>query len=145
MKTIIADTGFWIGLFMERDAYHKSAMDYYNNNSTTTRFLFPWPTMFETLRTQFVRDYSAIKRLEKELKQLNVIKYGDRKIRDKALNEMFELNLRHGYKLSLTDSVIRETIKLSKSNIKGLITINKSDFVDICSKLKVDILELDKA
>jgi aryl carrier-like protein len=97
--------------------------------------------MYETLRTSFVRDYNAVKRLEKELQNENLIKYGEKNIRNLALLEMFKFNLKYGLSLSLTDCIIREIIKSGRSNIKGLLTSNKKDFIDVCQSCKVEILD----
>jgi hypothetical protein len=142
MKTVIADTCFWIGLFIDNDMFHRYSTEYYISNIDAIRLIFPWPSMYETLRTQFVRNYNAVARLEKEMKRTNIVKYGDRSIKNKALEEMFKLNLYHGYKLSLTDTLIREIIKSGRSNISGLITSNRSDFIDICQLYKVDLIEM---
>jgi predicted nucleic acid-binding protein len=141
-KIIIGDTSFWIGLFIQGDGYHNSSKEIYDLNCDTSTFLVPWPTMYETLRTHFVRNYNAVKRFEKELKRISFIKYGDRKIREKALEEVFETNGTH---LSLTDAVIREIIRSGKTNINSIITSNKKDFIDVCQKFKVDIHELSLA
>lgn len=141
MKTYIADTSFWIGLCYDNDAYRHDSIKLYENIQDNSKIILPWPSMYETLRTKFVRNYNALKRFEKELKRTNVIKYGDRQIRNSALTELFEMNLRHGRQLSLTDCMIRQII-CNGTKLNGLITSNKSDFLEICAPRRVEIYEL---
>ena len=138
-KLLIGDTSFWIGLFIINDQYHDSSKEVYEKNVDTSRFLIPWPTMYETLRTSFVRNYNAVARLEKEFKKPIFIKYGDRKIRNQALQEVFD---RNGSNLSLTDAMIREIIKSGKTRVNSVITSNKGDFIDVCKNYKVGLHEL---
>lgn len=138
-KILIGDTSFWIGLFIQNDQYHQSSIEVYDKNIDTSTFLIPWPTMYETLRTSFVRNYNAVARLEKEFKNPSFIKYGDRKIRNNALQEVFDKN---GSSLSLTDAMIREIVKSGKTKINSIITSNKKDFIDVCKYYKVGIHEL---
>jgi predicted nucleic acid-binding protein len=139
-KLLIGDTSFWIGLFFVKDQYHDSSKEIYEKSVDNSQFLIPWPTMYETLRTKFVRNYNAVARLENEFKKPIFIKYGDRVIRNRALQEVFDQN---GTNLSLTDAIIREIIKSGKTRINSVITSNKKDFIDVCHRFKVGLHELD--
>ena len=65
MKLILADTGFWIGLFLDFDPHHKHCLELYENVAPGVKFIMPWPTFAESLRSQFSGNYNGVKRFEK--------------------------------------------------------------------------------
>ena len=53
-KNLLLDSGFWYAFYDARDQYHEEAthfteyLEFYN-------LLIPWPSLYETLDTRFVR------------------------------------------------------------------------------------------
>ena len=59
---ILVDTGFWFAVFNNKDCYKERAdallMQYFD--TPAYEILVPFPTMYELLRTKFVKNKSAL-------------------------------------------------------------------------------------
>lgn len=139
MEYALIDTGVWYGVFDNRDQRYKEAnkkteyFDYF-------RLVLPWPTVYETLRTRFVKNKAALQQFEKFLKAPNIIYLDDTKYRDDAFDLSLESSLRRGRALSMVDCLLRLVIDDPNVKINYLLTFNPGDFVDTCRKNRVEIL-----
>lgn len=106
--------------------------------------IVPWPTIYETLRTQFVKNRSALVRFEQEIRSSRVVLLDDTPYREDA----FALSLREsvrGRHLSMVDCMIRLVIEDVSIRIDRLATYNAKDFVDLCAKRRIMLWPVDAA
>lgn len=139
MKYALADTGVWYGIFDSRDQRYTEAQskteffDFF-------RIVIPWPTIYETLRTRFVRNQFALQRFEIFLKTRHIVYLDDDIYRNEAFDLAIESSLRRGRPLSMTDCLLRLIIDDPNAKINYLLTFNQPDFIDLCEKNRVEIL-----
>jgi predicted nucleic acid-binding protein len=140
MEYALADTGVWYGIFDARDQRYneaKSKIEFFD----FFRIVIPWPTVYETLRTRFVRNRFALQQFEKFLKTHHGIVYLDDDIyRNDAFDLSIESSLRRGRPLSMVDCLLRLIIGDQNAKINYLLTFNQPDFIDLCKKNHVEIL-----
>ena len=136
---ILVDTGFWYAIFDKEDVYHKISTDIYNKyfNKIEYDILIPFPTMYELLRTKFIKNKLVLSRISDMLKNNKLIKVYDDEYRNQALLLTLEEPKRN---ISLVDNIIRLMLDDTKISAKGIITFNVGDFQDICRKKQVQIL-----
>jgi predicted nucleic acid-binding protein len=139
IKTVIVDTGYWLALFDARDPLHKQAYTKVCYIESLT-VLFPWPTLYETLRTKFVKNQPGINALDRVLKQRNVHIIDDIPYRVDALEETLIKAHRSKRNISLCDMTIRLMIEDVNLRINFILTFNEKDFSDVCRSKKVQIL-----
>lgn len=141
MEKALIDTGVWYGVFDNRDArYIKEETKEKSEYFDLLEIILPWPTIYETLRTRFVKNKPALQQFEKFLKAPNVIFLDDTEYRDYALDISLETSLRRGRPLSMVDCLLRLIIEDTNVKIKYLMTFNTRDFEDVCKKNRVEIL-----
>lgn len=129
-KTVLIDTGFWFAIYNRGDQYHKNATSIYQNIQNS-QILIPWPTLYEVLNTQFIKDPIVINNFEKLLKKQNVIRLDDSKYKEAALEDIFFKAGSKDWKISLVDSVIRQMLSDVDVKIEYFVTFNEKDFSDI--------------
>jgi predicted nucleic acid-binding protein len=137
--TALADTGFWIALFDARDAQHKTVGGQEELFELLT-LIVPWPTLYETLRTRFVRRSDWVGRLDRILKRPNVEFVDDTHFREEAYALTVEYSTRLRRFISMVDMMCRLLIEDSKIRIDYLLTTNPEDFADLCGKYQITIL-----
>ncbi len=135
------DTGFWFAMFDPRDQYYSEIQEK-ADLLETARILLPWPTLYETLRTKFVKNGKALNRFELFLKRPNIGYLDDIPYREAALELSFDASLRKepSRPLSMVDCLIRLIIEDANIKVDYLATFNESDFIDVCDKYRVEIL-----
>lgn len=136
-KKILLDSGFWYALFDERDKYHnqvQSALD----GLTFHTWLLPWPTLYETLNTRFVRRATWMLSFQSLLNKTSVYRLDDISYREIALGNLFLAEQKREF--SLVDLVIREMLKDERLEINALLTFNPGDFFDLCQKRRIELL-----
>ena len=136
-KNIILDSGYWFALYEERDQYHEDALlisEYLEPHN----IVVPWPTLYETLNTRFVRRGQWLTSFEAILTHKNTVQIPDGKYKDTAIESIF-LQTKSHKKFSLVDLVIREILLDVEININAIVTFNVSDFEDICWKKNIEI------
>ncbi len=152
MSAICADSGFWIGLYDERDQFHIAAVNHYRNyfGNRPNKLLIPWPTTYEFISSRMTegpRGKAKISALERDWKTLEsksqLVFLSDEAFRELAIRECFDECARpqSQYRgLSLVDRVIR--LMLTDVNLRwdALITFNLRDFADICTRLRRPII-----
>lgn len=139
MNRVIIDTGYWRAIYDSHDDYHKISVDISERiiNSREYRLVIPFPTMYELLRTEFVKRKSALQNIDyiiKDVSRVDLIY--DERYRDKAYSEMI-MTKRN---LSFVDCIVRAMLDDANLNIKGLITFNNGDFDDICRKKRIELI-----
>ena len=53
-KNVVADTGYWFALFKQDDDHHDRALEI-EKDIEHLNILIPWPTLYETINTKFVK------------------------------------------------------------------------------------------
>ncbi|PID48588.1 MAG: hypothetical protein CR991_10980 [Proteobacteria bacterium] len=137
-KKIIIDTGFWIGFFEERDPHHKKAL-LISEQLHLYEWVIPWPSLYETLNTRFVRRKNWLISFEKMINKENTVQLSDDKYKETIMRSLFIQTKSHE-KFSLVDLVIREMLLDVNVNINAITTFNSRDFQDICCKRNIEIL-----
>lgn len=139
MEYALADTGVWYGVFDDRDQWYREALkkaEYFEY----VQIVIPWPTLYETLRTTFVKNVRALQQFELFLKSPNVLFLDDTSYRDKAFDLSLDSSLRRKRPLSMVDCLLRLLIDDPTIKIDYLFTFNACDFIDTCQKNRVEIL-----
>jgi predicted nucleic acid-binding protein len=136
-KTVLTDTGFWYAFYDARDPYHKQAEGKGDLLETST-VLLPWPCLYETINTRFVKNTMAVRRFEALLRQGHAIRLPDEPYRELALEAVMTTVASRS--MALVDMVIR--IILDDINVRkhGLLTFNQRDFSDLCRKHQIEML-----
>jgi predicted nucleic acid-binding protein len=135
----LADTGLWYAMFDRRDQHHSVAKE---KAEVLELFhvVLPWPTLYETLRTRFVRNSIALGQFERFLKRPNVTYLDDSSFREAAFEIALESSLRQGRPLSMVDCLIRLLLEDVNTRISYLATLNERDFADVCRKKGIEII-----
>jgi len=139
MRYALVDTGVWYAMFDPRDPY---AGDIGKKAEILTRcqVVVPWPTMYETLRTGFVNNGLALRRLQDYRKSPRVEYCDDDSYRRQALELSFSSALRDRRPLSMVDCLIRLIMDDTNVNIALLATFNARDFVDVCRRRRIELV-----
>lgn len=140
MPSILVDTGIWYafcdagdGLLSDRDVqilYDKIKLH---------EILLPWPVVYETLRTRFVRNKIALEKFEREIKSANVVFLDDSQYRNDALALSLDSSLRENRPLSFVDCLIRLLVDDLNLRITYLATLNARDFSDVCRRRNIEL------
>ncbi|MBF0509705.1 MAG: hypothetical protein HQK57_12375 [Deltaproteobacteria bacterium] len=135
---VIVDTGFWIALFDPRDRRHDEAVVKKSVLSKLS-IVLPWPCLYETLRTRFVKNLSGVKSLEEFLGRPNISLVDDDYYKKRA----YELTIKgasKGRTISMIDMLIRLMLDDKELRITHLLTFNEKDFVDVCRIRQIELL-----
>lgn len=144
MNNIIVDTGFWFGLYTQSDPHHKKAekiVDFLQRKYGTVCYIIPYPTLYETLNTKFLRAKNK-KGKEAFIRRLNdsqdFQRIDDSKYREISFNKTISHNERG---LSFVDNCIREIIADRHRSISALLSFNTSDFIDVCNRYGIILID----
>jgi predicted nucleic acid-binding protein len=138
-KTALVDSGFWIALLDERDQHYEEAQQK-AETLFHLHYIFPWPILYETLRTRFVRRPLAVRKFESFLKRPNTTYLEDAKYRTNALAKTLS-DRPHGVRaFSLVDNVLRMIIADTTVRVDYVLTFNTGDFVDVCRQRDVEMI-----
>ncbi len=132
-RLVLADTGFWIAYYEERDEHHTQAVYMFNKLALGT-FLFPWPLYYELLRTRFVKHPVWMKSFRQVIAEQRIKPIDDQTYRESALEQTFYSARNQGRSISLADWVIRMVLDDPRQRVAELITFNARDFVDVCKR-----------
>jgi predicted nucleic acid-binding protein len=126
-------------MFDRSDQHHSEAKD---KVEVLERFqiVLPWPTLYETLRTKFVKNSVALGQFERFLKRPNVTHLDDSSFREAAFEMALESSLRQRRPLSMVDCLIRLLLEDGNTRISYLVTFNERDFADVCWRKGVEII-----
>jgi predicted nucleic acid-binding protein len=139
LENALADTGLWYAMFDRRDQYHSEAK-VKAEALGPFQIVLPWPTLYETLRTKFVRNRTALGQFERYLKRPNVTYLDDSSFRKAAFEMALESSLRQNRPLSMVDCLIRLLLEDINTRISYLATLNDRDFADVCRKKGIEII-----
>jgi predicted nucleic acid-binding protein len=138
-ETVLADTGYWIALFDPREAGHSRVARTEDLIELLT-LIVPWPILYETLRTRFVRRRDWVARLDARLKRRNVVFIDDRDYCEEAYALSVEYSTHLARPISMVDMLCRLLIADPNVRIDYLLTINAADFHDVCIANRVQLL-----
>jgi predicted nucleic acid-binding protein len=136
---MLADSGIWYALFDSRDPYHDQTRqkgDYLD----LFHVVLPWPILYETLCTRFVRNTSALAGFERYLKTPRITFLDDSPYRETAFDLSLKSSLIHSRPLSLVDCTIRLILDDINTKIDCLMTFNERDFVDVCRRRRIELI-----
>lgn len=140
MATILVDTGVWLALCDPRDrAAAREVVDDIYARIRVHSIVLPWPIVYETLRTRFVRNRVAMERFEHEINSAQIVRVDDMPYREDALSLSIESSLRRGRPLSMVDCMLRLLIDDVRTRIRYFVTFNQSDFVDVCKARQIEL------
>ncbi len=101
--------------------------------------ILPWPCLYETLNTRFVKRPNWIKSFFAYTGRSGTVLFPDQSYRSDAL-EMVLRSPCPWKSLSLVDWVIRLAIEDRNTKIDAMITLNPKDFLDVCQSSGVELL-----
>jgi hypothetical protein len=129
-------------MFLGFDPYDQYAQDALAkaHHVDQLRLVFPWPTLYETIGTRFVKNKVGMGGFERVLKRPNVAYIDDRPYRDAALAATLSESRLGRRSISLCDMLIRLLIEDTNLRIDALLTFNVKDFHDVCRIRGVEIL-----
>jgi hypothetical protein len=136
-------------LYDGRDQYHDIASLYFDEYfaKTTNQLVIPFPIVYESFCSRFVKNKRAMTMLENDWKRLEGEKrlslLSDADLREEVLEECFrDLRLPSAsYRtLSFVDRVIRKLLSDTKIRISAFITFNPSDFADVCATFNREMI-----
>ena len=133
---ILLDTGYWIALCDAREGFHGEAADKFERFEGLGVIL-PWPCMYETCKTRFVRNGRAMRLFAQIVRGSRIQKVDDHRYRENAYDLTMETFAKRP--TSLVDMVIRLMLDNVVLRVDGLLTTNPGDFNDVCRKRKIDM------
>jgi len=139
MEYVLADTGIWYAMFDSRDQ-HANDIEEKAEILEVCQLVLPWPTLYETLRTRFVRNKYALQRFEDYLKRPHLEFLDDAPYREAALELAFSSSLRNSRPLSMVDCLIRLVLDDINVKLHCLATFNEADFIDLCQKRQIVLI-----
>jgi predicted nucleic acid-binding protein len=134
----LVDSGYWYALLDERDPHHSKAA-VMAESLLRFKYLIPWPVMYETLCTRFVRRPLAVRQFESFLKRPNAVTVDDARYRDAALAAALDTAKPHPNMLSAVDCVLRLILDDPAVRVRCMFTFNPGDFQDVCFRRRVEI------
>lgn len=136
---ILVDTGFWYAVFDKKDCHRNEAEGIVNKyfDNPAYEILVPFPTMYELLRTKFVKNKQALTEIKQLFLSGRITKIHDDRYREPALDLTLSEARRN---ISLVDNIIRLMLDDNEISAKGLVTFNVGDFHDVCLKNNIEIL-----
>ncbi|WP_162800604.1 hypothetical protein [Acidibrevibacterium fodinaquatile] len=142
MRSVLVDTGIWYAIFDPRDGKLKpESADCVFARINKHRIILPWPVLYETLGTKFVKNETALKSFKKILP--TVVFHPDESYRHKALELSFESSLKNKPRhLSLVDCVLRLILDDKDVKVSYFVTVNPGDFADVCRKNNIELWNL---
>lgn len=139
MERALTDSGIWYALFDRRDPYFAQAQEKVEYLDLC-HVVLPWPILYETLRTRFVRNVPALRRFEIYLKKPHITLLEDALYRDAALDLTMDSSINRSRPLSLVDCVLRLMLDDVNTKIDYLITFNPGDFADVCRSRGIELI-----
>lgn len=132
---VIVDSCFWYALFDSSDPYHTQALQI-ENKLRDVKFIVPFPTLYEVINTRFSKK-DSLDRFRRQISSPECVLIPDEKYKDDVLRATFFFSLEKQRPISLVDMIIRIMMEDVNLQIRGLLTFNVGDFVDVCLKKKL--------
>ena len=138
-ETALVDTGFWIALFDPQEDQHEVVGE---NDSwlDLATVVVPWPVLYETVRTRFVRHPEWLQVFDQRLKKPNVVFIDDAPYCQEAYELSVDFSTRLKRPISMVDMLCRLLIDDPNVRIDYMLTTNPGDFHDVCRTNSVELL-----
>ncbi|MBW1649950.1 MAG: hypothetical protein JRJ44_04630 [Deltaproteobacteria bacterium] len=121
-------------MFDEKDAYYDKKLA---KKLAGFKIIIPYPILYLTLRTKFVKNKFALLDFKKFLKSDNIKYLNDKLYRDEVLERSFESSLKKKRHISVVGWLLRLIIDASKNKTDCLFTVNLRDFIDITRPVEI--------
>ena len=133
---ILVDTGYFFALCFEGDENHALAQQTLHLLDTHP-VIVPWPVLYETVNTRFVKQHRAMTRFNALLMDGRTTLLDDSSYRQACYGIVQQTHRRRP--LSLVDAVLRGVIEDVNVATGALLTFNPGDFHDVCRKSQVEL------
>ena len=128
---ILVDTSFFYGIFDKRDQHHADAkkinIEKLGDPPDTCSFVLPWPILYETVNTRFVK-HGHLSKLEEFLRHQRTELFDDMPYRQRVYKSARDYPREPKFRIpadaSLVDSILRLMIEDSSAKIDGIITFD---------------------
>ncbi|HTJ94886.1 MAG TPA: PIN domain-containing protein [Pararobbsia sp.] len=140
IKRLLVDTGVWYALFSRRDAHRWHANSMAIKLADAETLVLPWPALYETLRSRFVKESHALAEFMEYVDEANVDFLDSRPYDERVLAVTYDWALEKGRPLSMVDCLLRLVIEDECAAIDALATFNHRDFYDVCAAHDVLLL-----
>ena len=134
---VMVDTGYWYAICDRREQAHSAAATRFAAFERH-RIILPWPCLYETLRTKFVKKSGAMQRFAAISSRPNVEHLDDSTYRDAAFEQTVRTARRRP--MSLVDMVMRLMLEDVNVRVSALLTFNRKDFHDVCRGRGLEML-----
>ena len=134
--SLLADTGYFVALYDERDEYNEQAQRI-QRLLDLHPLVLPWPVLYETLKTRFVRKPTILPRIDAIVQKGDTFLLDDTPYRESAYRQVVQTFQQRP--LSLVDALLRAVIDDENVRVSGLLTFNPGDFHDLCRKRQVEL------
>ena len=136
---VLVDSGFFFALFDPRDSHHDAAIEKQEWLELLS-VVMPWPILYETINTRFVRRPTTIARFETILRRPDTDLLDDSRYRYDAYEETLERAKRGYGARSLVDSVLCAVLADTNVQISAMLTFNDRDFAGLCASRDIELL-----
>ena len=136
---LLVDSGFFFALFNTRDQHHNEASDKQEWLESLS-IVIPWPILYETINTRFVRQPHNIARFESIINGTETEFLDDHRYRNEAYNSALALAKTRRNTMSLVDSILYAIIDDINVRIDAMLTFNSRDFSHVCRINRVELL-----
>ena len=136
---LLVDTGFFFALFNPKDQYHDDAcekQEWLEHLSV----VMPWPILYETINTRFVRQAETVARFESIMRAPDTEFLDDNPYRFEVYRDTIEQAKTRRHAMSLVNSVLYAILNDINVRIDAMLTFNSRDFAEICRIQKVELL-----
>jgi predicted nucleic acid-binding protein len=133
----MVDTGYWYAVCDPTEANHVVASTKFADFERHG-IIFPWPCLYETLNTRFVKDRRAMQRFAAIVRRPNVEYLDDASYREHAYEQT--IGTARKRPISLVDMVMRLMLENVNVRVDGLLTLNSPDFHDVCRRRGLEML-----
>lgn len=141
MPYVLPDTGVWYALCDSRDSFHSKALSG-AGLLEQHHVVLPWPVVYETLCTRFVRNTRALRRFVRLLERPRIEYLDDSTYVQGAFDVAIESSLSHARPLSMVDCAIRLILDDVNIRVDYLMTFNPGDFLDVCERRRIRLAEM---
>lgn len=135
-RNVLVDSGYFFALMNRRDAHHEEAVAS-REWLDKLRIVIPWPILYETLNTRFMRKSAWIQEFEGIMDRAELI--DDRPYRDRILDAASG-NTGFRAELILVDRVMMEVAQDKNIRIGAILTFNHRDFEIFCAHNRIEYL-----
>ena len=136
---LLVDSSFFFALFNRRDQHHDDACKKQEWLENLT-IVMPWPILYETINTRFVRRPDIIARFESIIRAPDTLFLDDNSYRLEAYKSTLSLAKSRRHTLSLVDAILCAILEDINVRIDAMLTFNSRDFSHTCRVNKVELL-----